>query len=186
MALLPIEASCPVRVATAAAWTSANTVLTSGEKGRESDTGKEKTGDGTTAWTSLQYDAGPLPTAANQYEASLTSPGRELRTDVKSLTFSAGITADGTYTVGIMPSFPMSLTTVKHKSVGDTCSIKIAKNGSDIDGFTSPVSVTTSVASVSPSGVTFASQDVVTVIVSSSGGSLTGLCLTFNCTRTGN
>ena len=39
----------------AAAWTSANPVLASGEIGYETDTGLLKIGDGTTAWTSLAY-----------------------------------------------------------------------------------------------------------------------------------
>lgn len=40
---------------TAANWTSANPVLASGEKGIETDTGKEKNGNGSTAWNSLAY-----------------------------------------------------------------------------------------------------------------------------------
>jgi hypothetical protein len=40
---------------TAAAWTSANTVLSAGEMGFETDTKKMKVGDGTTAWNSLSY-----------------------------------------------------------------------------------------------------------------------------------
>jgi len=46
-----------VKRGTAAAWTSANTVLTVGEIGFESDTKKMKVGDGSTAWTSLAYTA---------------------------------------------------------------------------------------------------------------------------------
>lgn len=42
---------------TAANWTSTNPVLASGEHGYETDTGKFKIGDGTTAWTSLVYAA---------------------------------------------------------------------------------------------------------------------------------
>lgn len=45
---------CPRRD-TAANFTSANPVLESGEMGRETDTGKVKFGDGTTAWNSLAY-----------------------------------------------------------------------------------------------------------------------------------
>lgn len=44
-----------VRRGTAAAWTSAATVLSAGEIGFETDTGKFKIGDGTTAWASLSY-----------------------------------------------------------------------------------------------------------------------------------
>lgn len=44
---------------TAAAWTASNLVLTAGEMGVETDTGKFKVGDGTTAWNSLSYSSGP-------------------------------------------------------------------------------------------------------------------------------
>lgn len=43
---------------TAANWTSENPVLGLGEIGRETDTGKEKTGDGVTSWNALPYDPG--------------------------------------------------------------------------------------------------------------------------------
>lgn len=44
------------RRGTAASWTAANTVLSSGEEGFETDTGRTKIGDGTTAWNSLPYN----------------------------------------------------------------------------------------------------------------------------------
>lgn len=44
-----------VRRGTASQWTSTNPVLASGEWGFETDTGKVKIGDGTTAWASLSY-----------------------------------------------------------------------------------------------------------------------------------
>ena len=44
-----------VRRDTAANWTSANTVLSSGEMGYETDTGFMKIGNGTAAWTALAY-----------------------------------------------------------------------------------------------------------------------------------
>lgn len=50
---------------TAAAWTTGNEVLLTGEPGYESDTGKFKLGDGTTAWTGLPY-AGGTPVAAGR------------------------------------------------------------------------------------------------------------------------
>lgn len=46
-----------IKRGTAAAWTSANPTLNSGEMGFESDTKKMKVGDGSTAWTSLTYTA---------------------------------------------------------------------------------------------------------------------------------
>jgi len=44
-----------IRRDTAANWTSVNPVLHQGEHGLETDTGKEKIGDGVTAWNSLAY-----------------------------------------------------------------------------------------------------------------------------------
>ena len=43
---------------TAANWTSNDPILLEGEIGYETDTGKMKIGDGTTAWTSLDYFIG--------------------------------------------------------------------------------------------------------------------------------
>jgi hypothetical protein len=44
-----------LRRGSAAQWTAANTLLAQGELGLETDTGKLKIGDGSTAWTSLAY-----------------------------------------------------------------------------------------------------------------------------------
>jgi hypothetical protein len=44
-----------IRRGTAAQWTSTNPTLASGEQGYETDTGKMKIGDGSTAWNSLAY-----------------------------------------------------------------------------------------------------------------------------------
>ena len=44
-----------LRRGTAAEWTSANPVLAQGEPGIESDTGKQKFGNGTSAWSALPY-----------------------------------------------------------------------------------------------------------------------------------
>ena len=45
-----------IRRGTAASWTSENPILESGEFGLETDTGKTKIGNGSTAWTSLSYN----------------------------------------------------------------------------------------------------------------------------------
>lgn len=52
---ITVTAQLQLRKGAAAQWTSANPVLLSGEIGYETDTGKQKIGDGTTAWTSLAY-----------------------------------------------------------------------------------------------------------------------------------
>lgn len=50
-----VTAKIQVRKGTAAQWTNANPTLLAGEFGYETDTGKLKIGDGTTAWATLGY-----------------------------------------------------------------------------------------------------------------------------------
>ena len=52
------------RRGTAAAWTSANPLLASGEPGLETDTLKWKVGNGTQNWTALPYTLGSVPATA--------------------------------------------------------------------------------------------------------------------------
>ena len=47
---------------TASNWTTANPTLSSGEPAYETDTGKLKYGDGTTAWSSLPYASSGVST----------------------------------------------------------------------------------------------------------------------------
>jgi hypothetical protein len=61
---------------TAANWTSVNPVLLAGEPGVETDTGKFKVGDGSTAWASLAYSSGPAgPTGATGATGSTGAAG---------------------------------------------------------------------------------------------------------------
>ena len=55
---MPVVTQIQIRRGTAAQWTSSNPTLASGEQGFETDTGKFKIGNGSTAWTSLAYAAG--------------------------------------------------------------------------------------------------------------------------------
>ena len=68
---------------TAANWTTANAVLGQGEFGVETDTGKVKIGDGTTAWTSLGY-------FANSFTASQIS---DVTATAAELNILDGVTA---------------------------------------------------------------------------------------------
>lgn len=63
------------RRGTAAAWTTANPILASGEPGRETDTGKIKVGDGVTAWTALPYYRPPFLGGARCYTSASQTIG---------------------------------------------------------------------------------------------------------------
>lgn len=77
-------------VATAAALTSANPTLTSGEIGFESDTGKYKFGDGSTAWNSLGYSGARVSGLAELIFASALPENTAIILD-------AALSADGKY-----------------------------------------------------------------------------------------
>lgn len=59
---MPRDALIRLRGGTAAEWAAANPVLAAREPALETDTGKEKRGDGTTAWNSLPYRGDPTKT----------------------------------------------------------------------------------------------------------------------------
>jgi Major tropism determinant N-terminal domain len=60
---------------TAANWTSADPTLAQGEAGYETDTGKLKIGDGSTAWTSLAYFEGSNVTSVTAADTSIVIGG---------------------------------------------------------------------------------------------------------------
>jgi hypothetical protein len=83
------------RRGTAAQWTSANPTLAAGEWGYETDTGKVKIGNGSTAWSSLSY----------------TGAG-----DIEGVTAGTGISGggtSGTVTISIDTSVTADLTTAQ-------------------------------------------------------------------------
>jgi hypothetical protein len=55
---MPVNNLIQVRRGTAAQWVTANPVLSSGELGFETDTGKFKIGDGALEWDELKYAGG--------------------------------------------------------------------------------------------------------------------------------
>lgn len=94
---MPRNTLLQFRRGTASNWTSANSVLAAGEVGYETDTGKFKIGDGTTAWTALLYatDASDLTgttLSSSVVSSSLTSVGT-----LSSLAVSGGIAQGGNY-----------------------------------------------------------------------------------------
>jgi len=78
-----------IRNGTAAQWTSANPTLAAGEVGIETDTKKQKFGDGTTAWNSLAYAGGT---------GTVTSVGGT--GTVNGITLTGTVTSTGNLTLG--------------------------------------------------------------------------------------
>lgn len=102
-----------LRNGTAAAWTTANSILALGELGLETDTKKSKMGDGATAWTSLVYTAASGTTRA--YRGAVASQAAMLalttvnvgdwvtRTDLSQV---FELTIAGQATLGNWASYP--------------------------------------------------------------------------------
>lgn len=92
MALIRIR----FRRGTASSWSSANTVLLSGEPGWESDTNKIKIGDGATAWNSLAYlvtGGGGGGTVASTDITDATTTGRAVLTAASQTAARSAIAA---------------------------------------------------------------------------------------------
>lgn len=67
MSVIRVKSANLLRRDAAASWTAVNPVLRAGEEGYETDTGKRKVGDGTSAWNELPYtvDQAYDPTSEN-------------------------------------------------------------------------------------------------------------------------
>ena len=89
---MPVVTQIQIRRGTAAQWTSSNPTLASGEWGFETDTGKVKIGDGTTAWTSLGYTgAGDVTLTGTQTltNKTLTDAKINLGFDAETASYTA-------------------------------------------------------------------------------------------------
>lgn len=110
-----------IRRDTAANWTSSNPTLASGEIGIETNTGKFKIGDGSTAWTSLSY-AAAQPSDVTTEAATRAAADTTLQTNInqkapKSLTIavsdeSTALTT-GTAKITFRMPYAMTVTAVR-------------------------------------------------------------------------
>ena len=80
---------------TAANWTSANPTLANGEQGYETDTGKMKIGDGSTAWASLSYYGSAGGSATDTYFNGSTVGGTTFDVTSDGVTVTATFEASG-------------------------------------------------------------------------------------------
>ena len=90
-----------IRRDTAAAWTSSNPTLASGELGGETDTGKLKLGNGSTAWNSLAYQAGV--TSVNGSTGAVTGLA-----PTASPTFTGTVVLPATTSIGTITNTELS------------------------------------------------------------------------------
>ena len=120
-----------LRSDTASNWTSANPTLLTGELGRETDTGKIKIGNGSTAWTSLAYQ-GLIPNSGIYPLSQLLLPAGTV--SAPSLAF------DGDVNVGIYkPSTDqLAITTngVERMRLTSTGQLRLAGAGMTFKGDT--------------------------------------------------
>ena len=88
-----------IRRDVAANWTSSNPTLSQGEQGYETDTGKIKIGDGSTAWTSLSYSFEGA--VLELYAENPSSPTAPSATGTNAVSIGSNSTATGLAAVAI-------------------------------------------------------------------------------------
>jgi hypothetical protein len=97
---MAVQTQIQTRRGTAATWTSTNPTLAAGEFGYESDTGKFKIGNGSTAWASLAYTAA---STAVTYLFNATSGQTTFSgTDANGLTLAYTVGAEQVYLNGVL------------------------------------------------------------------------------------
>ena len=97
---MPVQTQIQTRRGTAASWTSTNPTLAAGEFGYETDTGKFKIGNGSTAWASLAYTAA---STAVTYLFNATSGQTTFSgADANGLTLAYTVGAEQVYLNGVL------------------------------------------------------------------------------------
>jgi hypothetical protein len=97
---MAVQTQIQTRRGTAASWTSTNPTLAAGEIGFETDTGKFKIGNGSTAWASLAYSAGATAVTYlfNATGGQTTFSGA----DANGLTLAYTVGAEQVYLNGVL------------------------------------------------------------------------------------
>jgi hypothetical protein len=134
-----------VRRGTAAQWTSTNPTLAAGEWGYETDTGKVKIGNGSTAWSSLGYNGAGTVTSITAGTGlsggTITGSGTiAIDSTVATLTGTQTLTnktlTDVIYTQALLtPTFSANAYTL---ALGDQGDILLASNGATAGTITIP------------------------------------------------
>lgn len=142
-----------VRRGTASQWTSTNPTLASGEWGYETDTGKVKIGNGSTAWTSLAYTGSGTVTSITAGTGlsggTITTSGTiAIDSTVATLTGSQTLT-NKTLTTPVITqgtSTPSFTTNAYTLVAGDAGLVLLASNSSTAGTINIPTNATTAFA----------------------------------------
>lgn len=142
-----------VRRGTASQWTSTNPTLASGEWGYETDTGKVKIGNGSTAWTSLGYTGSGTVTSITAGTGlsggTITTSGTiAIDSTVATLTGSQTLT-NKTLTTPVITqgtSTPSFTTNAYTLVAGDAGLVLLASNSSTAGTVNIPTNATTAFA----------------------------------------
>lgn len=148
---MPVNTRLQVRRGTASSWTSTNPTLYAGEIGFETDSGRIKIGDGTTAWTSLDYNA-VVPTgflAGSGLSVSVAADGSTVTYSLSDPTIQVADITD--FVDGVNDRVADLLTAGSNIQLSytdnnnDTSSLQIAVTGLSLSGHTHQLSAITDV-----------------------------------------
>ena len=113
---------------TAAEWQKVNPVLSSGEPGVETDTGKWKIGDGTLAWKALPYKAEVGPPGANGATGPAGASGPSGPAGPKGDTGAAGPAGpSNTLSIGSVVSGPSAFASLSGTAPAQTLNLSLPK-----------------------------------------------------------
>jgi hypothetical protein len=154
-----------LRRGAASQWTSANTVLASGELGFETDTNKFKIGTGTASWSELAYAAIDIATASSLYLPLSGSVNWSNINDKPDLTITLGGDLSGSVTFTDLASGTLNAEIIANSvalgtdTTGDYVSGLTAGDGISItgtagEGWSPTVSINSSTASVTFANIT--------------------------------
>jgi hypothetical protein len=144
---MAVNTKIQVRRGAASLWTSTNPTLAAGEIGYETDTGLFKIGDGTTAWTSLSYNAVKALTAGSgislsnsngNYTISMSDP----TINIEDITGFVDAVNDR---VGDLLTAGSNIQLTYTDSNNDSSSLQIAVTGVSLSGHTHTLSNITDV-----------------------------------------
>jgi hypothetical protein len=109
---MAVQTQIQTRRGTAASWTSTNPTLAAGEIGFESDTGKFKIGNGSTAWASLAYATNgaavsPLTTKGDLYTYSTADARLPVGANGETIVADSSTSTGLRYTAGTVQANPI-------------------------------------------------------------------------------